>query len=115
MKVLGRCRSEQHQREEVAPDDVPPLWLWLHLDHAAVEERPQGFRSREGLTMPRPRQILANQFYLLSRRCTQRLFLLRPDDATTNAFLYCLAVAAQRYGIEIFWTGVDEMHRPVRT
>ncbi len=40
--------------------------------------------------MPRPRQIVANQFYLLSRRCTQRLFLLRPDDATTNAFLYCL-------------------------
>jgi putative transposase len=60
--------------------------------------------------MPRPRQVLANQFYLLSRRCTQRLFLLRPDDATTNAFLYCLAVAAQRYRIEVLLTLAESNH-----
>ena len=60
--------------------------------------------------MPRPRQILANQFYLLSRRCTQRLFLLRPDDATTNTFLYCLAVAAQRFRIEVLLTLAESNH-----
>ncbi len=60
--------------------------------------------------MPRPRQILANQFYLLSRRCTQRLFLLRPDEPTTNAFLYCLAVAAQRFRIEVLLTLAESNH-----
>jgi putative transposase len=61
--------------------------------------------------MPRPRQILANQFYLLSRRCTQRLFLLRPDEPTTNAFLYCLAVAAQRFHIEVLLTLAESNHQ----
>jgi triacylglycerol lipase len=36
---------------------------------------------------------------MITRRCTQRQFLLRPDPATNNAFVYCLAVAAQRAGI----------------
>ncbi len=35
-----------------------------------------------------PRQVLPHQFYLITRRCTQRLFLFRPDAATNNAFLY---------------------------
>lgn len=38
---------------------------------------------------------------MVTRRCTQRQFLLRPDAATNNAFIYCLAVAAQRYDIEV--------------
>jgi REP element-mobilizing transposase RayT len=38
---------------------------------------------------------------MLTRRCTQRQFLLRPDRETNNAFIYCLAVAAQRYGIAV--------------
>jgi hypothetical protein len=36
--------------------------------------------------MSGPREILPNSFYLLNRRCTQRMFLLRPDDETNNAF-----------------------------
>jgi putative transposase len=48
-----------------------------------------------------PRQVLPSSFYLLTRRCTQRQFLLRPDVETNNAYLYCLLVAALRYGIDI--------------
>ena len=48
-----------------------------------------------------PRQVLPRQFYLVTRRCTQRQFLLRPDPATNNAFLYCLAEAASRCEIDI--------------
>lgn len=48
-----------------------------------------------------PRPVLPNQFYLVTRRCTQRQFLLRPDAATNNAFLYCLADAAARSGIDV--------------
>src|ERR1043166_4313811 len=48
-----------------------------------------------------PRQVLPRQFYLITRRCTQRQFLLRPDGATNNAFLYCLIDAASRSGIDV--------------
>jgi hypothetical protein len=48
-----------------------------------------------------PRQVLPRQFYLITRRCTQRLFLLRPDPATNNAFLYCLIAAAVRCEIDV--------------
>lgn len=51
--------------------------------------------------MSLPRQVLPGSFYLLTRRCTQRQFLLRPDSETNNAYLYCLLVAAQRYGIDV--------------
>lgn len=43
-----------------------------------------------------PRQIVPGRVYMVTRRCTQRQFLLRPDRETTNAFIYCLALAAQR-------------------
>jgi len=39
--------------------------------------------------------------YLVTRRCTQRTFLLRPDAETNNAFIYCLAVAAERHEIDV--------------
>jgi REP element-mobilizing transposase RayT len=48
-----------------------------------------------------PRQVLPRQFYLVTRRCTQRQFLLRPDVATNNAFLYCLIAAALRSEVDI--------------
>jgi putative transposase len=48
-----------------------------------------------------PRQVLPRQFYLVTRRCTQRQFLLRPDPETNNAFIYALIDAAQRAQIEV--------------
>lgn len=48
-----------------------------------------------------PRPVLPGQFYLITRRCTQRQFLLRPDPATNNAFLYCLIHAAQRCEVDV--------------
>jgi hypothetical protein len=47
---------------------------------------------------------------MLTRRCTQRLFLLRPDAATNNAFIYCLAVAASLFGIDVLFTMVESNH-----
>jgi len=38
---------------------------------------------------------------MITRRCTQQLFLLRPDDATNQAFLYCLALAASLFNIGV--------------
>jgi len=43
-----------------------------------------------------PREIIPGRFYMITRRCTQRQFLMRPDAETNNAFAYCVAEAAQR-------------------
>ncbi len=60
--------------------------------------------------MAQPRQVLPGQFHQLTRRCAQRQFLLRPDDATNNAFIYCLAEAAQRFEIDILMTNAESNH-----
>ena len=60
--------------------------------------------------MSAPRQVLPGTFYMITRRCTQRQFLLRPDEATNNAFLYCLAHAAQRSGVEVILPVVMSNH-----
>lgn len=49
--------------------------------------------------MTLPRQILPGRSYLITRRCTQRQFLLRPSRVTNQNVQYCLALAAERTGI----------------
>src|SRR5512141_3450550 len=51
--------------------------------------------------MTAPRQILTGTTYLVTRRCFQRQFLLRPCATTNDIFLYVLAVAARRFGIAV--------------
>jgi putative transposase len=60
--------------------------------------------------MSLPREVIPGRFYMVTRRCTQRQFLLRPDKETNNAFLYCLAEAAQRCGVEILLTCAMSNH-----
>ena len=48
-----------------------------------------------------PRMVIPGCTYLVTRRCTQRQFLLRPDRATNQAFNYCLAYAARCTGVEV--------------
>jgi transposase InsO family protein len=47
--------------------------------------------------MSLPRQVLPGEYYMITRRCSERRFLLRPDRATNNAYLYCLIEAALRF------------------
>lgn len=51
--------------------------------------------------MTLPRAVYPGSTNIVMRRCTQRQFLLRPDKETNNAFIYCLAVAAQRCDIMV--------------
>ena len=60
--------------------------------------------------MSRPRQVLPGRFYLLTRRCSQRQYLLRPDALTNQAFAYCIAEAAQRFEIDILLTTAESNH-----
>ena len=43
--------------------------------------------------MSLPRAILPGRRYLITRRCSERRFLMRPDRETNNAFVYCMALA----------------------
>ena len=51
--------------------------------------------------MTAPRQVLPGTTYLVTRRCAQRQFLLKPSKTTNDVFLYLLAVAARRFEIEV--------------
>lgn len=51
------------------------------------------------MTLARP--VYPGSASMITRRCTQRQFLLRPDRETNNAFLYCLAVSATRHSVVV--------------
>lgn len=60
------------------------------------------------MTLPRP--VLPGQSYMITRRCSQRQFLMRPDRETNQAFEYCLALSAEKYGIELLFTVAMSNH-----
>src|SRR5262245_22444980 len=54
-----------------------------------------------GAQMTLARQVISGRTYLISRRCTQRQFLLRPEPIVEQIYLYCLGEAAQRFDITL--------------
>lgn len=69
-----------------------------------------GFVLEHSATMTAPRAVFPDSFVLITRRCTQRQFLLRPDDETNNAYTYCLAEAAKRFGMELILSEMMSNH-----
>jgi putative transposase len=51
--------------------------------------------------MTAPRQILPGVTYLVTRRCSERRFFLRPGTVINEIFLYVLAVAARRNRVAV--------------
>lgn len=64
--------------------------------------------SHRGMSLPR--QILPERFYMITRRCVLRMFLLTPDEVINDIFAYCLAEAAERFEIEIVLSSVMSNH-----
>ncbi len=60
--------------------------------------------------MTPPRRIVPGTTYLVSRRCTQREFLLTPTDLTTAILKFVLAVASKRYGVHLHAACVMSNH-----
>jgi REP element-mobilizing transposase RayT len=60
--------------------------------------------------MSLPRAVIPRQMYMITRRCSERRFFLRPDRETNNAFIYCLAVAAEKYGVKVIFTATMSNH-----
>jgi len=58
-----------------------------------------GTRIAMALCVSLPRPVREGTTYMITRRTTQRQFLLRPSALTNQIFLYCLAVAAERTGV----------------
>ncbi len=57
-----------------------------------------------------PRRVVPGTTYLVSRRCTQREFLLKPSVLTNLVFKFVLAVAATRYGVLVHAACVMSNH-----
>jgi putative transposase len=51
--------------------------------------------------MTAPRRVLPGTIYLVTRRCSQRQFFLRPSKATNRLLGYLLAVAAERFRVDV--------------
>ena len=60
--------------------------------------------------MTAPREIIPGTTYLVTRRCTQRQFLLRPSRVTNQIFKYCLVVASKRTGVLVHGYAVMSNH-----
>src|SRR5664279_398205 len=60
--------------------------------------------------MTLPRQVVPGRDYMITRRCSERRFFLRPDEDTNNAFIYCLALAARRANVQITFSVAMSNH-----
>ena len=60
--------------------------------------------------MSLPRAIVPGRRYMITRRCSERRFFMRPDRETNNAFIYCLALAAHNASIRIVNVGTLSNH-----
>jgi hypothetical protein len=47
---------------------------------------------------------------MITRRCSERRFFLRPDEDTDNTFIYCLALAARRAKVQITFSVAMSNH-----
>ena len=51
--------------------------------------------------MTYPRRVVPGTTYLLTRRCMHRRFTLVPRGVVPKLFGYCVALAAERHGVEV--------------
>jgi REP element-mobilizing transposase RayT len=64
----------------------------------------------ENSFMTLPRQVVPGRDYMITRRCSERRFFLRPDDDTNNAFIYCLVLAAKRANVDVTFSVAMSNH-----
>src|SRR5687768_763007 len=57
-----------------------------------------------------PRAVVPGLVYMVTRRCLERRFFLRPDPEMTQAFVYCLAAAARRTNVKVIFSSIQSNH-----
>jgi len=60
--------------------------------------------------MTRPQDVIEGRSHLLTRRCTQRQFLLAPSERLNHLFLFCVAYAAELYSVGVHAACVMSNH-----
>jgi REP element-mobilizing transposase RayT len=60
--------------------------------------------------MSLPREVVPGRDYMITRRCSERRFFLRPDPETNNAFIYCLALAVRHSKVEVIFSEAMANH-----
>lgn len=96
MVPLARWPRRRLRRAALGPvatllQNLPTLKIGRHPGADATDTR--------GMSLPRC--VLAGTTYLVTRRCIGRRFLLRPDRALNELFVYCLGLAAQEHGVRL--------------
>jgi putative transposase len=76
---------------------------------APAARKRQGIRG-EKTRMSLARMVVPGRCYMITRRCSERRFFMRPDSETTNAFIYCLALAARRSTVKVIFTAAMSNH-----
>lgn len=61
-------------------------------------------------SMTRPMPVLPNTTYMETRRCSERRFFFKPSKRSNQIYLYCLALAAEKYNVEIHCFCVESNH-----
>jgi|GEM_PF-7060271 hypothetical protein len=84
-----------------ATERTATQWAWHGSSNAVrTEYLPAASNLRgaaaDNLGMSLPRAIVPGRRYMITRRCSERRFFMRPDRETNNAFIYCLAFAARK-------------------
>jgi len=119
------CTSCVRQRElpkdltKVDPFLVSPLqtttMLWSGgISHSiSTEYRPR--QATFAARLPTMSHVHSSRHrpgrrYMITRRCSERRFFMRPDRETNNAFIYCLALAARKASISIVCVGTLSNH-----
>jgi len=57
-----------------------------------------------------PQPVPENRTYMIRRRCAARRFCLRPGERGSPIFACCFGVAAERYGLDVYWLSVVSNH-----
>ncbi len=63
--------------------------------------------------MARPRRVLPGRTYLLTRRCLERRYFLKPSPLVEHIVTYCLALAAERFGVLLHVAVVMSNHHHI--
>jgi REP element-mobilizing transposase RayT len=97
MPILVMPILESFMRTEVRGADRHPGRRWVQRRGITIGTVGTLPAKRAGMTAPR--RIVANATVMITRRCLDRMFLLRPSKIANELFSYVLAVAAAKYGI----------------
>jgi hypothetical protein len=80
---------------------VVPRRRQLGARTRSLNDLRRGRRLASARSMTLPRLVLSGRTLLVTRRCFSRMFLLRPSAQVQAVFTYCLALAAEKYGIQV--------------